>query len=101
FGAIYSSNITPDPDTGIGRWWEAAFQRAIRSGVDRARRHLSTTFPSDHFTNVNDEDDRALYAFLMTRAAVRAPERANDLAFPFNQRLAVDGWKLLFLKGGP
>jgi mono/diheme cytochrome c family protein len=72
----------------------------MRSGVDRAGHHLYPTFPYDHFTNVSDEDDRALYAFLMTRAAVRAPERANDLAFPFNQRFVVAGWKLLFLKGG-
>ncbi|SHN72764.1 c-type cytochrome [Bradyrhizobium erythrophlei] len=100
FGAIYSSNITPDPDSGIGRWSEAAFQRAMRSGVDRGGHHLYPTFPYDHFTNVSDEDDHALYAFLMTRTAVRAPAHANDLAFPFNQRLAVAGWKLLFLKGG-
>jgi mono/diheme cytochrome c family protein len=100
FGAIYSSNITPDPETGIGRWSEAAFQRAMRSGVDRGGHHLYPTFPYDHFTNVSDEDDRALYAFLMTRTAVRAPAHANDLAFPFNQRFVVAGWKLLFLKGG-
>src|ERR1700744_4615371 len=100
FGTIYSSNITPDPETGIGRWSEAAFRRAMRSGVDRAGQHLYPTFPYDHFTNVNDEDDRALYAFLMTRPAVRAAAPANDLAFPFNQRFAVAGWKLLFLKGG-
>jgi mono/diheme cytochrome c family protein len=100
FGAIYSSNITADPDTGIGRWPEAAFQRAMRSGVDRAGHHLYPTFPYDHFTNVTDDDDRALYAFLMTRPAVRAPERANDLSFPFNQRFVVAGWKLLFLKRG-
>ena len=100
FGAIYSSNITPDPDTGIGRWPEAAFQRAMRSGVDRAGHHLYPTFPYDHFTNVTGEDDRALYAFLMTRPAVRAPARANDLSFPFNQRFVVAGWKLLFLKKG-
>lgn len=100
FGAIYSSNITPDPDTGIGRWPEAAFQRAMRSGVDRAGHHLYPTFPYDHFTNVTDGDDRALYAFLMTRPAVRAPDRANDLSFPFNQRFVVAGWKLLFLKKG-
>jgi len=100
FGAIYSSNITPDPETGIGRWSEAAFQRAMRSGVDRGGHHLYPTFPYDHFTNVSDEDDRALYAFLMTRTAVRAPTHANDLAFPFNQRFVVAGWKLLFLKGG-
>jgi mono/diheme cytochrome c family protein len=100
FGAIYSSNITPDPETGIGRWPEAAFRRAMRFGVDRAGYHLYPTFPYDHFTNVNDEDNRALYAFLMTRPAVRATAPANDLAFPFNQRFVIAGWKLLFLKGG-
>jgi mono/diheme cytochrome c family protein len=100
FGAVYSSNITPDPETGIGRWSEAAFQRAMRAGVDRAGQHLYPTFPYDHFTNVTDEDDRALYAFLMTRSAVRAPDHANDLSFPLNHRIVVAGWKLLFLKRG-
>ena len=100
FGTIYSSNITPDPDTGIGRWSEAAFRRAMRSGVDRAGQHLYPTFPYDHFTNVDDEDDRALYAFLMTREPVHAPARANELPFPLNQRFVVAGWKLLFLRRG-
>ena len=100
FGTIYSSNITPDPDTGIGRWSEAAFQRAMRSGVDRGGHHLYPTFPYDHFTNVTDEDDRALYAFLMTRPPAHAPTRPNNLAFPFNQRFVVAGWKLLFLHPG-
>jgi mono/diheme cytochrome c family protein len=100
FGTIYSSNITPDPDTGIGQWSEDAFRRAMRSGVNRAGQHLYPTFPYDHFTNVSDDDDRALYAFLMTRTPVRAAERPNDLSFPFNQRFVIAGWKLLFLKGG-
>src|SRR5438105_1710094 len=72
FGTIYSSNITPDPQTGIGRWPESAFRRAMRSGVDRDGRHLYPTFPYDHFINVTDEDDRALYAYLMTRQTGRA-----------------------------
>ena len=100
FGAVYSSNITRDPGSGIGRWSEAAFQRAMRFGVDRAGHHLYPTFPYDHFTNVTDEDDRALYAFLMTRSPASTPDRPNDLSFPFNQRFVVAGWKLLFLKGG-
>jgi mono/diheme cytochrome c family protein len=100
FGTIYSSNITPDAETGIGRWPEAAFRRAMRSGVDRSGRHLYPTFPYDHFTKVNDEDDRALHAYLMTRQPVRAPARANQLSFPLDQRVVVAGWKLLFLHGG-
>src|SRR3954449_3405973 len=97
FGTIYSSNITPDPETGIGRWPEAAFRRAMRSGVDRDGRHLYPTFPYDHFTNVTDDDDGALYAYLMTRQPVHAAARRNELAFPFDQRFLIAGWKLLFL----
>jgi len=100
FGTIYSSNITPDAETGIGRWPEAAFRRAMRSGVDRDGQHLYPTFPYDHFTNVTDEDDQALYAYLMTRQPVHAPARANQLAFPLDQRFVIAGWKLLFLRRG-
>jgi mono/diheme cytochrome c family protein len=100
FGTIFSTNITPDTATGIGGWPEQAFARAMRSGVDRDGRHLYPTFPYDHFTNVTDGDDRALYAFLMTRPALRAPARANQLAFPFDQRVVIAGWKLLFFHRG-
>jgi mono/diheme cytochrome c family protein len=97
FGTVFSSNITPDPESGIGRWSEDAFRRAMRFGVDREGRHLYPTFPYDHFTNVSDGDDRALYAYLMTREAVHAAPQRNQLSFPFNQRILIAGWKLLFL----
>jgi mono/diheme cytochrome c family protein len=100
FGTIFSSNITPDAETGIGRWPEAAFRRAMQSGVDRDGRHLYPTFPYDHFTNVTDEDDQALYAYLMTRQPVHAAARANQLSFPLDQRFVIAGWKLLFLRRG-
>jgi mono/diheme cytochrome c family protein len=101
FGTIHSTNITPDLETGIGRWSEAAFARSMRRGVDRDGRHLYPAFPYDHFTRVSDADNRALYAYLMTRQPVRAPERPNELAFPFNLRPLLAGWKLLFLREGP
>ena len=100
FGVIFSSNITPDAETGIGRWSEAAFRRAMRSGVNREGQHLYPTFPYDHFTNVTDADDQALYAYLMTRPSVHAPARENQLSFPLDQRAAIAGWKLLFLRRG-
>lgn len=100
FGTIYSTNITPDPDTGIGRWSEAAFRRAMRQGVDREGNHLYPAFPYDHFTRVTDEDNRALYAFLMTRAPVKASAPKNELPFPLNVRPILAGWKTLFFKGG-
>jgi mono/diheme cytochrome c family protein len=101
FGTIYSTNITPDPETGIGRWSEVAFQRAMREGVDREGRHLYPAFPYDHFTRVTDEDNRALYAYLMTREPVSAVAPPNELQFPLNFRPLLAGWKFLYLDEGP
>ena len=100
FGTIYSTNITPDPKTGIGRWSEAAFSRAMREGVDRDGEHLYPAFPFDHFTLVSDEDNKALYAYLMTRRPVENKRPANELPFPLNMRIVLAGWKLLFFNRG-
>lgn len=91
FGTIFSTNITPDVETGIGNWSEAAFQRAMREGVRRDGAYLYPAFPYDHFTLVSDDDDRALYAFLMTREPVHVVARANALPFPLNVRLLMFG----------
>lgn len=101
YGTIYSSNITPDRETGIGEWTEAAFVRAMREGIDREGHHLYPAFPFDHFTHVTDDDNKALYAYLMTRDPVKAEPPANQLAFPYNVRAIMAGWDLLFLKQGP
>jgi mono/diheme cytochrome c family protein len=100
FGTIYASNITPDPDTGIGSWSEAAFLRALREGVRRDGAHLYPAFPYDHFTKASVDDLRALYAFLMTREPVRAHTPANALPFPWSERTLIAGWKLLFFTPG-
>ncbi len=101
FGTVYSTNTTPDADTGIGTWSEAAFQRAMRKGVRRDGAYLYPAFPYDHFTLVSDDDDKALYAFLMTRAPVHASAPANNLSFPVSWRPIVFGWNMLFLHTGP
>lgn len=67
FGAIHSTNITPDPETGIGRWSEAAFQRAMREGVGREGRHLYPAFPYDHFTLVSDAVPRSVEVHIVPR----------------------------------
>jgi mono/diheme cytochrome c family protein len=101
YGTIYSTNITPDPDTGIGLWSEAAFQRAMRKGVRRDGKHLYPAFPYDRFTRVTDEDDRALYAYLMSLPVVRYVPPSNALPFPFNVRAGLAAWKALFFREGP
>lgn len=100
FGTIYSTNITPDAATGIGRWSQAAFTRAMHEGVARDGSHLFPAFPYDHFTKVSDGDLQALYAFLMTLTPVIASDRKNDLPFPMNIRALQAGWKLLYFRPG-
>jgi mono/diheme cytochrome c family protein len=100
FGVIYATNITPEAETGIGLWSEAAFVRAMRQGVDRRGRHLYPAFPYDHYTRVNDTDLKALYAYFVTRQPVRAEAKANELRFPFNLRPLMAAWNMLFLNEG-
>jgi mono/diheme cytochrome c family protein len=61
FGVLYSTNITPDPQNGIGTWSEAAFARAMHKGVARDGSHLFPGFPYDHFTKLSDDAVKALY----------------------------------------
>ena len=98
FGTIYSTNITPDVETGIGAWSYPAFERAMREGIHRDGRHLYPAFPYTHFAKTTDADMQALYAYLMAQPAVRAETPPNVLAFPFNQRPLMAGWNALFHK---
>ena len=98
FGTIYTSNITPDPETGIGTWSSQVFRRSMKEGVDRKGQHLYPAFPYDHFTKVKDADIDAIYAYLMAAIEpVREPTRGNDFRFPFNIRATLSVWKALFL----
>ena len=101
FGAIYASNITPDPQTGIGTWSQAAFVRSMRDGVDRAGNFLYPAFPYNHYTHVAAPDLAAIYAFLMTRAPVHAEPTPTRLPFPLDIRPMMAGWNLLFLDHAP
>jgi mono/diheme cytochrome c family protein len=100
FGIVYTPNITPDPDTGIGRWSLEAFTRAMHEGISRDGSHLLPAFPYDHFTKISDDDVKALYAYVMTRPPVRAVAPANTIPFPLNIRFLQEGWKILFFRSG-
>jgi mono/diheme cytochrome c family protein len=97
FGTIFSTNITPDAETGIGNWSEHAFRRAMHEGIDRTGNHLFPAFPYDHFTKVADDDVTAIYAFLMTREPVRANAPPNTVPLP---RPLLAGWNALYLHEG-
>lgn len=100
FGTVFSSNITPDVETGIGSWSKAAFRRAMKNGVRRDGAYLYPAFPYNHYTYTTDADIDAIYAFLMTRTAVSAPKPANRLIPPLGFRPVLAGWNLLFLRHG-
>ncbi len=101
FGTIWSTNITPDIETGIGAWSYPAFERAMREGIHRDGRHLYPAFPYPHFAKATDADLQALYAYLMAQAPVRAENRDAALAFPFNMRPLIAGWNALFHRAEP
>lgn len=101
FGTIYSTNITPDRETGIGSWSQEAFSRAMRDGLDRNGNHLYPAFPYDHFAKTTDADLEALYAYFMAQPAVSSAPPPNELDFPFSYRPLLAGWKLLFHDPAP
>jgi nicotinate dehydrogenase subunit B len=96
FGTIITTNITPDPETGIGTWSYPAFERAMREGVHRDGKHLYPAFPYTSFAIVTDADLQALYAYLMAQTPVRSSVAPSRLAFPINLRPLMAAWNALF-----
>ncbi len=96
FGRVYSTNLTPDPETGIGRWSYTAFERAMREGVSRDGNHLYPAFPYTAYARTADADLQALYAYLMSQPAVRAETPQTRLTFPLNLRPLMAAWNALF-----
>jgi mono/diheme cytochrome c family protein len=101
FGTIYTTNITPDPSTGIGNWSLEAFTRALRHGVARDGHLLYPAFPYIHYTRMSSADIGDAYAYLMTRTPVVSTPPDNDLLLPLRFRPMLAGWNLLYLRPGP
>src|SRR3981189_2857263 len=89
FGSLYSTNITPDKETGIGAYSDADFLNAMHRGVRRDGAWLYPAMPFTSYSYVTDGDALAIKAYLFSLAAVKATPPANTLAFPFNQRWAM------------
>lgn len=100
YGTLYSTNITPDPATGIGAWSLEDFTRAMREGERPDGEHLYPVFPYTSFTRVSDADIAAIYAYLNTLEPVSYTPPENELAFPYDQRWALGLWKALFFEAG-
>jgi mono/diheme cytochrome c family protein len=96
FGTLYSTNITPDKETGIGSYSDADFLNAVHRGIRRDGARLYPAMPYVSYTYMTDEDALAIKVYLFSLPSVHAPAPANTLAFPFDQRWAMMFWSALF-----
>jgi mono/diheme cytochrome c family protein len=96
FGTLYSTNITPDTQTGIGKYSDGEFLDAIHLGRRRDGARLYPAMPFPSYTYMTDADALAIKAYLFSLAPVRAETPPNTLMFPFNQRWSLAVWSALF-----
>ena len=100
FGKIYASNLTPDAETGLGKWTADDFYRAMHSGLNREGKHLYPAFPYPWFTKLTRADTDAIKAWLDTLPPIRNKVPEPELPWPLSWRFAVFGWNLLFFDKG-
>ncbi len=100
FGTVYAGNLTPDADTGLGRWTARDFWRALHHGRSRDGRRLVPAFPYPAFTRIRRADSDALFAFLRALPAVAQANPPHALRFPYNTQLALGVWRALFFRPG-
>ncbi len=94
FGTLYTPNITPDPDTGIGRWTDGDFVRAMHEGIGKSGERLYPAFPYAEYTRLTERDVLAIRAYLNTLVPIHYTPPRNDMNFPFNQRWLMFFWNL-------
>jgi mono/diheme cytochrome c family protein len=100
FGGVYAPNLTPDRETGLGRWSDEDFLRALRHGIAPDGSRYYPAFPYLYFTKLIREDILAIRAYLATLVPVRKATSPPELLFPFNFRVGMRVWNWLFLKPG-
>jgi mono/diheme cytochrome c family protein len=98
FGTVYAGNLTPDPETGLGRWSPRDFWRALHLGRSREGRLLYPAFPYPNTTLVTRADADALYAFLRSLPAVAQPRPAHELRAPYGTQAALAVWRALYFR---
>jgi len=96
FGTLYSTNITPDPETGIGTYTDQNFLEVMHQGVGPGNLRLYPAMPYTSYTYLSDADVLAIKAYLFSLKPVHAPAPQNSLSFPFNQRALMGLWSAFF-----
>jgi mono/diheme cytochrome c family protein len=101
FGGVYSSNLTPDPETGLGRWTAQDFWQALHKGRSRDGRLLAPAFPYNHTSVITREDSDAIFAWLNTQAPVVQAQPEHTLVWPVGTQPALAVWRSLFFQPSP
>ena len=96
FGTLYSTNVTPDKETGIGNYSDQDFLNAVHRGIRDDGVRLYPAMPFASYSYMTDDDALAIKAYLFSLPPVRAPAPENTLSFPFNQRWAMTFWSAAF-----
>jgi mono/diheme cytochrome c family protein len=96
FGTIYSTNITPDKETGIGNYTDAQFLAAVHKGIRADGEKLYPAMPYASYTYMTDDDALAIKTYLFTLAPVHAPATQDELSWPYNQRSLLALWDVMF-----
>lgn len=94
-GTLYSTNITPDRETGIGTWSDEEFARAVREGKGKEGENLYPAMPYTSYTLITDEDVQLIKDYLFSLPPVKRRDQKDDMIFPFNVRLGLSAWKLV------
>lgn len=100
FGTVFSSNLTSDNTTGLGRWTASDFWRAMQEGRSKDGRLLNPAFPYPNFTQVTRADTDALFAYLQTVKPIQQANTAQALQWPFGTQTALAVWRTLFFSPG-
>ncbi|MCY1741513.1 c-type cytochrome [Ensifer sp. SL37] len=101
FGTFHAPNISPDETAGIGAWTLAEFGNAMTRGVGRNGEHLYPSFPYGSYARMAAKDVNDLWGFMKTLPKSTEVAPPHELPFPYNVRIALGGWKLLFLTDKP
>jgi mono/diheme cytochrome c family protein len=101
FGGVYSSNLSPDPDTGLGNWTAQDFWQAMHLGRSKGGRLLAPAFPYNHTSVVTREDSDALFAWLNTLPPVTHAQQAHTLVWPLGTQAALAVWRSLYFQPSP
>ena len=100
FGTFVSPNITPDAQTGIGRWNAEDFWHALHNGYSKDGTLLYPTFPYTNYTKISRRDADAMFAYLRSLPPVSRSNQPHQLRFPYNHRLLLFAWRFLFFRPG-